>query len=148
VHVLEFLPAEVVASSLHVADVERPENRLQKGHILVEQLLLQTLRPGRQNDSPAGNHRETQRRIDVRERLACAGPGLYNEVCALDQRLLNTECHLELARPILEAEPARVGQYSGRRKELSHAGHGHSSPLEGSVLLHTARLYYCHYFSC
>src|ERR1035441_4549136 len=60
------------------------------------------------------------------------------------EKALIEECHLELAGTILEAEPTRVGEYPGRRKELSHAGHSDLSPSEGSILLHISRLYYCH----
>jgi len=92
-----FLPTEVIASALHVADIERPENRLKKWDILVEQLLLQALGPSRDNDSPPRDEGESQRGIEVGERLAGAGAGLYNEVRTLYERLLDPERHLELA---------------------------------------------------
>jgi len=46
---IQLVLAQVVAASLQITDIERAEDRLQKRHILEEELLLQVLRAGRDN---------------------------------------------------------------------------------------------------
>src|SRR5262249_47430247 len=74
--VVEFLPAQIIAASFHVADAQlaraSPEELLlEKGNVLEEKLLLQILGAGRNNDSLAA----ADYRQQVSQRLAGAGPG-------------------------------------------------------------------------
>ena len=67
--------AQIVPASLHITNLQRPKNALQKRHIFEEKLLLQILRAGRNNHALA----RADDRQQVRQRLAGAGTRLDDE---------------------------------------------------------------------
>ena len=76
---LQLPPAEVVRAALEDARVDRPADRGRRDrHVLAEQLLLQRLRRGRDDDALS----RLERRDQVGEALADAGPGLGDEMLA------------------------------------------------------------------
>ena len=81
--VVNLLPAGVVGAPFHVADAEGSLEMLrEKGDVLVEELLLQILRAGGDDDSPAGKNRRHQ----ICERLAGTRPGLDNQMLLVSER--------------------------------------------------------------
>src|ERR1039457_1168900 len=90
--VVELLAAEIIAAALHVADAQFAEMLAQKRNVFEEELLLQGLGAGRNDDAFAG----TDYRQQVGQRLASTGAGFDDQVAALLQRLLHRLRHLKL----------------------------------------------------
>ena len=95
--IVQFLPAQVIIPTLHVANREpgarsrKPIQRLlQKWNVLIKKLLLQILRPRRDNDALS----RPNRRHQVRQRLARAGACFHNQMALFFQRLFDSLCHL------------------------------------------------------
>ena len=95
--VVELLAAQIIAPSLHVADVQLAlsigEKRLlEKRNIFVEELFLQVFGAGR-NDHPfaGANYRQ-----QIGERFASTGAGLDDQVAFLFERLFHRLGHLQL----------------------------------------------------
>src|SRR5664280_3656500 len=74
--VVELLTAEIVAATLHVADAQLAEVLLQEGNVFEEELLLQGLGAGGDDDALAGTNDGQQ----VCQRLAGAGAGFDDQV--------------------------------------------------------------------
>ena len=77
--VVELLAAQIIAAALHVADAQLAQVLPQEGNVLEEELLLQGLGAGGDDDALAGANDRQQ----VRQRLAGAGAGLDDQVAAL-----------------------------------------------------------------
>ena len=93
--VVDLLPAGVIVAPLHVADLQRPrEVLLEERDVLEEELLLQVLGAGGDDDALAGE----QRRHQVGERLAGARAGLDDQVALVGERGFDGLGHLHLAR--------------------------------------------------
>src|ERR1022692_1072964 len=90
--VVELLAAEIIAAALHVADAQFAEMLPQKRNIFEEELFLQGLGAGRNDDAFA----RTDYRQQVGQRLASTGAGFDDQVAALLQRLLHRLRHLKL----------------------------------------------------
>ena len=99
--------AEVVLASLHDGDLDLPAERSRRDrYILAEQLLLQRLRGGGDDDPLSG----LERRQQIREALADARPGLGDEVPAAGERHLDRVGERRLLGARLE-----LGQGAGKR---------------------------------
>ena len=76
--VVQLLAAKIIAAALHVADPQLAEVLLEEGNVFVEELLLQGLGAGGDDDALAGaDHRK-----QIRQRLAGAGAGFDDQVAA------------------------------------------------------------------
>ncbi len=110
---IQLVPAQIVGPALHVADPQRPQQRLQERHILEKQLLLQVLRARRNNHPlPAAQCRQ-----QVGQRLTGPRPRLHNQVLALGQRTFHRLRHLQLSLTELIRQ-RRLRQHPTRRKKL------------------------------
>ena len=116
--VVELLAAQIVVASLHVADFELAfavgkKRLLEKRDIFMEELFLQILGSGRNDDALAGANDRHQ----VGQRLARAGAGFDDQVTLFFQRLLDGLRHLQLsAAKFVGGMSAR--KHSARREEL------------------------------
>ena len=111
--VVKLLAAEIIAAPLHVADAQLAQVLLQEGDVLEEELLLQGLGAGRDDDALAG----ADDRQQIGQRFAGAGPGFDDQVAPLLQRLLDRFGHLQLsAAKFVRGMSAR--QHSARSEEL------------------------------
>src|SRR5664280_2743023 len=90
--VVKLLAAQIIAAALHVADAQLAEVLPQKRNVFEEELLLQSLGAGGNDDAFAGTTDGQQ----VSQRFARAGACLDDEMPALGQRLLDSLRHLEL----------------------------------------------------
>jgi hypothetical protein len=90
---IQLVAAKIVRPPLHVANAQRPQQRLQKRNVLEEKLLLQVLRPGRDNHPLP----RTQRRQQIRQRLPRPRPRLDDQVTLLVESALDRLRHLQLA---------------------------------------------------
>ncbi len=116
--VVELLAAQIVVAPLHVTDFELAfavgkKRLLEKRNILVEELFLQILGSGGNDDSLAGANDGHQ----VGQGLARAGAGFDDQVTLLFQRLLDGLRHLQLsAAKFVGGMSAR--KHSAGREEL------------------------------
>ena len=101
---VELVLAEIVAAALHVADLQRAEERFEEGDVLEEELLLQILGAGGDDDALLALAREAQGGQEVGEGLAGAGAGFDDEVALVVEGLLDGSGHLVLAGAVLEGE--------------------------------------------
>ncbi len=107
--VVEFLAAKIIAAALHVADAQLAQMLLEERNVLEEELLLQRLGAGRDDDALArANHRQ-----QIRQRLAGAGAGFDDQVAALFERLLHGFGHLQLPAAKLVGRMRARQQASG-----------------------------------
>ena len=95
--VVELLPAQIVVAALHVADLQLAfavgkQRLLEEGHVFEEELLLQILCAGRNDDALAGANDGHQ----VGQRLARAGAGFDDQVTLFFERLFDRLRHLQL----------------------------------------------------
>ncbi len=110
---IQFVAAQIVRPALHVADAQRSQERFEKGQIAEEELLLQILCAGR-DDDPLPHPKSRQQ---VGERLAGTGTGLDDEVSVLRERAFDRSRHLELAAAKLVGQ-ARAREHSSGGEEL------------------------------
>ena len=95
--VVELPAAQIIAASLHVADVQLAlaigkKRLLEKRNIFVKELLLQVFCTGRDDHPFAGaNYRQ-----QISERFASTGAGLDDQVALLFERLFHRLGHLQL----------------------------------------------------
>jgi len=113
----QLVAAEVVGAALHIADAQVAEQGFEEGNIAEEELVLERLGAGRDDDALAG----AQGRKQVGERFAGAGAGLDDQVAMLAEGALHGLGHLQLARPVLIRQ-GRAGQDAAGREELVQAG--------------------------
>jgi len=130
--VVKLLAAQIIVAALHVTDVQLAlaagEKRLlQKRDILVEELLLQVLRAGRNNDAFArANHRQ-----EISQRLAGARAGLDDQMPLFFERLFHGLRHLQLPAPKfvggvgLREQAARREELVQRESRSPRHGMGH-----------------------
>ena len=116
--VVELLAAQIVVAPLHVTDVELAfavgKKRLfEKRDIFVEELFLQILGSGGNDDALAGTDDGHQ----VGQRLARAGAGFDDQVTLFFQRLLDRLRHLQLS-PAKFVGGMGARKHSARREEL------------------------------
>ena len=130
--VVDLLPAGVVVAALHVADLERPrEVLLQKRNVLEEELFLQILGAGGNDDALAGEHRGNQ----VGQRLAGAGAGLDDQVPLVGERGFDGLRHLELARRGIRNWDATWKAFRrGQKNWRAVGGAGLSGHRDGLIL--------------
>ena len=126
--IVDFLAAGVVVAALHVADFERArEMFLQERNVLEEELLLQVLGAGGNDDALAGEDGGDQ----IGERFAGAGAGFDDQMLAVGERGFDGLGHFELAGAVFVIRMP-LGKRSMAGEELAHAGRfrgsGHSSP--------------------
>ncbi len=107
--VVELLAAKIIAAALHVADAQLAQMLLQKRNIFVEELLLQCLGAGRDDDALAGANDRQQ----IRQRLAGAGARFDDQVPLLLQCLLDGLGHLQLSAAKLVRRMRARQQASG-----------------------------------
>ena len=111
--VVKLLAAEIIAAALHVADAQLAQVLLQKGNVFVEELLLQRLGSGRDDDALA----RANDRQQVRQRLAGAGARFDDQVTPFLQRLLDGLGHLQLSAAKL-VRRMRARQHASGSEEL------------------------------
>ena len=121
---IELVPAQVVAAALHVADLERAEDRFEEGNVLEEELLLKVFCAGRDDDALLAFAGQAQRGQQIGERLAGSGACLDDQVALVGEGLLDGAGHLVLALAMLELKAGAREQASGReevveRRELA-----------------------------
>ena len=113
--VIELLAAQIVVAALHVTDFELAfavgKKRLfEKRDILVEELFLQILGSGGNDDALAGTNDGHQ----VSQRFARSGAGFDDQVTLFFQRLLDGLRHLQLS-------PAKFVGRMGARKHSARS---------------------------
>ena len=92
--VVHFLPADVVAAALHVADLQfLVEVLLEEGDVLEEELFLKVFGAGGDDDAASGKDGGDE----VCEGFAGTGTGLDNEVAVFSEGGFDGFGHLELA---------------------------------------------------
>lgn len=111
------MPAEVIPAALHVADLQRTQDALEKRDILEEQLLLQILCSSGDDDPVASGPSQAQGGQQICQGLAGACPGLDDQVPLVRERLLNGLCHLILSLAVLERQ-SRARQQTAWREKL------------------------------
>ena len=123
---VELVAAEIVGAALHVADLQRAEQRFEEGDVLEEELLLQILGAGGDDDALLALAGEAQRGQQIGEGLAGAGAGFDDEVALVREGAFDGSRHLVLAgrcskaseererMPPGEKNSCRVGRFSGR----------------------------------
>ncbi len=116
---VELVAAEVVGAAFHVADLQLAQERFEKGDVAEEELLLQGLGAGGDDDALAGAQGGQQ----VGEGLAGAGAGFDDEVALLGESALDGLGHLELARAVLVGQRGSRKDAAGR-EELVEGGQG------------------------
>ncbi len=114
---VELVAAEIVAAALHVADLQRAEQRLEEGDVLEEELLLQIFCAGGDDDALLVLARLAQRGQKIGERLSGAGSGFDDEVALVVEGLFDGSRHLVLALAVLEGEGG-AGEDSAGREEV------------------------------
>ncbi len=116
--VVEFLAAQIIVAPLHVADAELSialgkQRPLQRRDVFEEELLLQVLRSGRDDDALArADHRQ-----EICQRFSGPGTGLDNQVTLLFERLFHGLRHLQLPAAKLVGG-VRFREQAARREEL------------------------------
>ena len=113
------MAAEVVGAALHVADAQVAEERFEKGHVAEEELVLQGLGAGGDDDALAGAQGGQQ----VGEGFAGAGAGFDDEVAPLGEGALDGLGHFQLAGAVLVGQ-RRAGEDAAGREELVQGGEG------------------------
>ena len=116
---VELVPAEIVGAALHIADAQRAEQRLEEGDVLEEELLLQVLGSGRDDDAAA----RAQGGEQIGEGLAGAGPGLDDQVAVFVEGALDGLCHLQLPAAELVGQ-LRTRQHAARSEKVIERGQG------------------------
>ena len=121
---IELVPAQVVAAALHIADLERAEDRFEEGNVLEEELLLQVFGSGRDDDALLAIAGQAQRGQQVGERLAGSRACLHDQMALVGEGLLDGAGHLVLALAMLELQAGAREQARGReevveRRELA-----------------------------
>ena len=96
--------AEVVATALHVAGLQRAEQRFEEGDVLEVELLLKVFSASRKDDTLPPLTRQPQRRQQVRQRFAGAGAGLDDQVALLGEGALDGAGHFKLAFTMFKGE--------------------------------------------
>ena len=116
VSVTELVQAEVVRAPLHVGRGERDAERLaQRRNVLEEDLFLEVLGAGRDEDALAAQ----DRRNEIRERLAGAGAGLREEDPAFLEYRRDGRRHLDLTGASLEVGHGRgPARRRGRARKI------------------------------
>ncbi len=115
----QLVAAEIVGAALHVADAQAAQQRFEKRNVAEEELILQRLGAGGDDDALAGAQRGQQ----VGEGLAGAGAGLDDQVAALGEGALDGLGHLELAGAVLVGQ-RRTRENAAGREELVERGQG------------------------
>ena len=111
--VVQLFAAEIIAAALHVADAQLAEVLLEERNVFEEELLLQGLGAGRNDDALArANHRQ-----QIRQRLAGTCTRLDDECRFSCQRLLDGFGHLQLSAAKLVCG-MRARQHASRTEEL------------------------------
>jgi hypothetical protein len=101
---VELVATEVVASALHVADLQRAEDAFEEWDILEEELFLQIFRAGGDDDALLALAGEAEGRQEVGEGFAGASAGFDDEVALVGEGGLYGAGHLELAGTVLKGE--------------------------------------------
>ena len=115
----QLVAAQIVGAAFHVADAQLAEQGFEKGNVAEEELVLQRLGAGRNNDALAGAQGGQQ----VGKGFAGARAGLDNQVAALGEGALHGLGHFQLAGPVLVRQ-RRTRQNAAGREELVQAGQG------------------------
>lgn len=115
------MAAEVVAAPLHVADLQRSEQRFEEGYVFEEELLLQVFGTRRDDDALLALASETQSGQKVGKGLAGAGARFDDEVAFFLEGGLDGPGHLVLASPVLEGEGG-LGEDASRGEEIVKRG--------------------------
>ena len=116
--VVKLLAAQIIVAPLHVADIQLAfaigkKRLLEKRNILVEELFLQILGAGR-NDDPLARSDDGHQ---ISQSFARAGAGFHDQVTLFFQRLLHRLRHLQLsAAKFVRRMSAR--KHSSRREKL------------------------------
>ena len=113
------MAAEVVGAALHVADAQLAKQRFEERNVAEEELVLQGLGAGGDDDALAGAQGGQQ----VGQGLAGAGAGLDDQVAALGEGALDGLGHFELAGAVLVGQ-RRARQNAAGREELVEGGQG------------------------
>ena len=111
--VVKLLAAEIIAAPFHVADAQLAQMLLQERNVFEEELLLQRLRAGRDDDALA----RANDRQQIGQRLSGAGAGFDDQVPPFLQCLLDGFGHLQLAAAKF-VRRMRARQQSSRAEEL------------------------------
>ena len=115
----ELVAAEVVGAALHVADAQLAEQGFEEGNVAEEELVLQGLGAGGDDDALAGAEGGQQ----IGEGFAGAGAGFDDEVAALGEGALDGLGHFELAGAVLVGQ-RRAREDAAGREELVEGGQG------------------------
>ena len=123
---VELVAAEIVAAALHVANLQRAEERFEERNVFEEELLLQIFRAGGDDDALLALASQAQGGQKIGQGLAGAGAGFDDEVALLLESRLDGPGHLVLAlgdarTPAQERErmppgakkSCRFGRFSG-----------------------------------
>ena len=108
---IELLLADVVAAALHGADLEWSQERLKERDVFEEELFLQVLGAGADDDALALIAGHAKRGQQVGEGFAGAGACLHDEVTLFFKRALDGFRHLKLAGAVLIGERG-LGQHA------------------------------------
>ena len=87
------MPAKIVAATFHITNAQLAQVLLQEGHIFEEQLLLQSLGSGRDDDALA----RANDRQQISQRLAGTGARFDDQMSPLLQSQLHRLGHLQLS---------------------------------------------------
>ena len=109
---IQLIAAEIIRPALHVADAQRSQQRLQKGHVAEKELLLQILGSGGDNDPLPG----AQCRQQVGQRLAGPGARFDDQMLAFLQAAFHRPRHIQLPAPELIGQRGAREHASGREE--------------------------------
>jgi hypothetical protein len=118
---VELVLAEVVAAALHIADLQRAEDRFEERHVLEEELLLQVFRACRNDDALLALAGQAQGGQQIGERLSGACACFDDQVALVGEGLFDGACHLVLAQAMLKLQAGAREQSRGR-EEVVEAG--------------------------
>ncbi len=113
----ELAAAKIVGATFHVADAELTQESFEEGDIAEEELVLEGLGSGGNDDAPAG----AERGQEVCESLAGPCASFDDEMAALREGALDSLGHFVLAGAILERQ-RRAGEDAAGREEFVEGG--------------------------
>ncbi len=93
----QLVAAEIIRAAFHVADAQWTEQRLEERNIFEEELLLEILCAGGDDDAMASGGALAQGRQQIGQGFAGSGTGFDDEVALVGEGALDGLCHLQLA---------------------------------------------------
>ena len=142
-HLLEKPSAKIVTSPFANGGAQlKPKHIMERGNVLVHQLVLQVNRVGGDDDTPSVRRGPVGGRQQITEALARARAGFHQDMPAIIESLDHRSQHLYLLRPVFEVRERALEAAAGlnERRQSCHIERGRFLHRHKDLALHFGRV--------